>query len=126
MEERLRSITKQIHWSLAVKAAVFGVVWYFSPGWFFFLVALYMYFIPPFNSAKLLAPFATLTLLCLVQPKSLIFMVIAAALFTWILLIRDLIFIDRKSAYEILVFALSFFLVRFFYVHAANPTAGKF
>ena len=46
MAGKLKSISRQIHWSLLLKAAVFALAWFFVPFWLFFLIALYLYFIP--------------------------------------------------------------------------------
>jgi hypothetical protein len=115
MAEKLKSISRRIHWSLLVKAAAFGVAWFFFPFWFFLIIALYLYLIPLFQSRALFVPFAALLVLAYAQPPGLLFAGALAILFYWLLLIKDLIVIDRRTAYEILVIALSFFLLRDFY-----------
>jgi hypothetical protein len=118
MAARLKSILKQTHWSLLLRAAVFALAWYlFTGGWFwlFALVALCIYFVPPFQAGRLLWPFVALMILAFIESPNLPFLIIFTALFYYLLLIKDLLLIDRKSAYEILIFALSFLLIRDFY-----------
>lgn len=119
MAEKLKSILKRIHWSLPrksiwgliLKAAIFAVAWLILPWWLFFLVALYCYFIPLFRSGKLLVPFFCLLVLTIAQSPGFLFALVFGIIFYYILLIKDLLIINRKSAYELLVLASSFFLI---------------
>jgi hypothetical protein len=71
----------------------------------------------PLSQTKIAAaPFVAIMALCLVQPAGWFFAVIFGALFWYTLLIKDLYIIDRKSAYEMLAIALTFLLVRVFYL----------
>jgi hypothetical protein len=127
MAAKLKSILRQTHWSLLLRAAIFALAWYFFQGgwfWLFVLVALYLYFVPPFQAGRLLWPFIALLILAFAEPANLVFIIIFAALFYYLLLIKDLLLIDRKSAYEILIFALSFFLLRDFYRAAGGGISG--
>jgi len=116
MAARLKSISRQIHWSLLLKAAVFALAWFWLPFWLFFFVALYLYFVPLFQSRKLAVPFFVLLILSYAQPPSALFALVFGAIFYAIFLIKDLLVIDRRSAYELLVLALSFLLLRGFYM----------
>jgi hypothetical protein len=58
-----------------------------------------------------------LLVLAYLEPAELIYFIVFAALFYYLLLIKDLLIIDRRSAYELLAIAFSFFLVRSFYAH---------
>ena len=98
-----------------LRAAVFAVAWLVLPWWLFLLVALYCYFIPPFRSGKLFIPFFCLMILTIVQSPGFLFALVFGVAFYCILLIKDLLIINRRSAYEILVLALSFFLIRDFF-----------
>jgi hypothetical protein len=69
-------------------------------------------------------PFFALILLCLVQPQDILFALIFGAIFFYILLIKDFLLIDRKSAYEVLVFSLSFLLLRSFYEQVGAGITG--
>jgi hypothetical protein len=120
MVARLKSISSQIHWSSLLKAAVFALAWFVLRGpvsfWLYIILALYLYFIPISESGKVAGPFLVLLLLSALEPPSILFMVIFGAIFLYILLIKGLVLIDRKSAYEVLVFFLSFILFRDFYI----------
>jgi hypothetical protein len=115
MAAKLKSISRQIHWSLLGKAILFAFAWFILPFWLFTLIALYLYFFPFFNSWKFFWPFFVLLVLTYIEPASLPFLVVFAALFYYLLLMKDLLLIDRKSAYELLVLVLSFFLLGDFY-----------
>ena len=115
MEEKLRSILKQIRWSLFLKAVIFAAAWLFLPFWLFLLVALYLYFIPVPQSGTIAGPFLVLLLLMFLEPAGLLFAVIFGLVFFYVLLIKDLVLIDRKSAYEITILFLAFLLFRDFY-----------
>jgi hypothetical protein len=88
------------------------------------LIALYLYFVPFFNARKLFWPFFALIILTYLEPTSLPFLIIFAAIFYYLLLIKDLLLIDRKSAYELLVLTLSFFLIRAFYESLGRSFIG--
>jgi hypothetical protein len=124
MAEGLRSIIKRIHWSLLLKTAVFGLSWYFLPAWLFCLIGIYLYFLPIFHWSKFVPPFVALIVLGLLESQSVWFAFVYAGLFLWLFLIRDLLFIDRKPAYEILVIAISFFLTRKIYSILALDRGG--
>jgi hypothetical protein len=123
MAEKLKSILKRIHWSLPrkslqgviLKAAVFAVAWLVVPWWLFLLIALYCYFIPFFRPGKTAILFFCLLALTIVQRPSFLFALVFGVIFYCILLIKDLLIINRRSAYEILVLSLSFFLIRIFF-----------
>src|SRR2546422_648850 len=115
METKLKLISKRIHWSLALKAGGVAAAWYFLPRWAFLFVVLYFYFVPIFHPWKLFLPF--LTFLFLVfnefvvpagqsQLSQIGFAAIIAVFFYVILGIKDLVLIDRRSAYDGLVLAL--------------------
>jgi hypothetical protein len=99
-----------------IKACVFVFAWMFLPWWLFIPVALYLYFVPLSQAKLVIAPFFALLVLCLAQPAGWFFAIIFGVLFWYILLIKDLYIIDRRSAYEILSLALIFLLLRMFYL----------
>lgn len=115
MEERLRSILRRIHWSSLLKAAIFAAVWLWLPFWVFVLVAFYLYFIPWFKPGRLAFPFLALVVLAFLEAQSFPFALIFGAIFYCILLVRDLLVLDRRSVYEVIVLALAFFFLRGFY-----------
>jgi len=124
MAEKLRSISKRIHWSLILRALIFTAAWLLLPFWLFFFVALYLYFVPFFQSSRLAIPFFALVLLCLFTGSSVAFGIIFGLIFYLILLIKDLIVIDRRPAYEVVVLALSFFLFRELYMRFPGGATG--
>ena len=124
MEEKLKLILKRIHWSSLLKAGVFGLAWLLLPFWIFFLVALYLYFVPWFQVGRLILPFFVLLLLSYVQTSGFFFALIFAAAFYLMLLVKDLLILDRRSAYEILILAFTFFLLRDFYMRFNEGIGG--
>lgn len=115
METRLKLILRQIHWSLALKAFILAVVWLFLPRWAFLVLSFYFYLVPVFHPGKLFLPFLVFLFLAFEGPTNPGFAVILGLLFYIILGIKDLILIDRRSAYDILVLVLMFVLyIRFF------------
>jgi len=117
MAAKLKSLLRQIHWSLVLRSAIFALAWFLFPFWLFFLIALYLYFTPIFQSQKLSIPFFVLVLLTYIEPQNILFLLVFVVLFYYLLLIKDLLLIDRKSAYEFIIFVMAFFLIRSFYEH---------
>jgi hypothetical protein len=124
MAEKLKSISRQIHWSLLLRAAVFALAWFFFPFWLFFLVALYLYFVPLFQAGAFVIPFFVVLVLAFIHAPSVLFALALGAIFYYLLLIKDLLLIDRVAAYELLVLVLSFFLFREFYQSFGSGFAG--
>jgi len=120
MAEKLKSILRRTSWSLLLKAAIFGVAWWALPFWLFLIIALYLYFIPTTGARKVSAPFFVLLLVSFLQGQSALAAIIFAAAFYFILLIKDFIIIDRRSAYEALMLVLSYLLVRSFFLNAGG------
>ncbi len=98
------------------RTGVFVLAWAFLPWWLFVPVALYLYFVPAPQIAAAAWLFAALMVLCLAQPPGWLFAGIFAALFFYLLAIKDLYIIDRRSAYGMLSLALVFLLFRAFYL----------
>jgi hypothetical protein len=86
------------------------------PFWLFLVIALYLYFIPITGASKVGAPFFVLLLISLFEGQGIIDAIIFAAIFYFILLIKELIIIDRRSACEFLILALSYLLLRSFFL----------
>ncbi len=98
-----------------IKALVFGAAWLILPFWVFLLVALYLYFFPFFRPFDLFLPFAILIFFAAIEPTGTLFALLLGVIFYLILGIKDLIFIGRKSAYEVLSLILMFLaLMKFF------------
>jgi hypothetical protein len=103
MIEKIRTATKQVHWSLALKAAIFAFSWYLLSqiSWLvFLLIAAYLYFFPSFRSLKLLFPFAVLLVLVLISPVSLWLTLVFGLAFFLILGTKELILVDRRTAFQ--------------------------
>ena len=124
MAAKLTSISKQIHWSSLIRAVVFAVAWWYLPTWLFILVACVIYFVPPFEARNNLPAFLVLLGISLATARMVLMATIIAALCYYLLLIKDFLVVDRKSARTILAMALSFFLFREFFLswHAGLST----
>jgi hypothetical protein len=120
MVEKLRSILKRTSWSLVLKAVIFAVAWWALPFWLFLLIALYLYFVPITGTGKISVPFFVLLLITLLQKPSVVFALIFGVVFYFLLLVKDLIIIDRRSAYEILMLVLSYLLLRGFFLNVGG------
>ena len=128
MGPRLALISKQIHWSLLIRSVLFAASWLYLPGWLFVLVASAVYFFPPFESRKNLAFFLVFLGVALATPGSILMAVLYGALWYYLLLIKDLLVIDRKSGRTILAMAIAFFLFREFFAawHAGFSSGALF
>lgn len=110
MAARLKSILGRIHWSLPLRVIIFGLGWLVLPFWIFVILALYLYFVPFFDVRRFFLPFLTVIFFAAIEPKTFLFAVVFSCAFYLILGTKDLVFIDRRSAYEILTLLLSFFV----------------
>ncbi len=120
MAEKLRSILKRTNWSSLLKAVIFAVAWWVLPFWLFAIIALYLYFVPITGAGKVSAPFLVLLWIAFLQQESILAAAIFGAIFYFILLIKDLIIIDRRTAYEVLMLVLSYLLVRSFFLNVGG------
>lgn len=114
MAAKLLSIVKLIPWSLAARAAAFGLAWLLVPRWVFFLVALMLYFVPLFRSLRFLFPFLILLFFAAVEVPGGWLAFFLTSSFFLLLGVKDLVFIRRRAAHEIFLFLL-LFLVAFRY-----------
>ena len=125
MEPKLAFISKQIHWSLLIRAAIFAVSWWYFPAWLFVIIAGLLYFIPPFESRKNIGMFAVFLGVAIATPSGVATAIIYGILWYYLLMIKNLLIIDRKSGRTIFAMALSFFLFReFFGIWDRGVTAG--
>jgi hypothetical protein len=126
MAVKLASISKQIHWSSLIRAAVFAASWWYLPTWLFLVLSCGIYFLPPFETRRNLPAFIVLIALSLATPSTVFMAVIYGVLCYYLLLIKDFLVVDRKSARAMLAMALSFFLFReFFFVWQAGFSPGS-
>jgi hypothetical protein len=98
-----------------VRAVLFGLAWALLPYWLFVIAACALFFIPFSQSGKMLGPFLVLVALGAFVPVGAAMAAVFGLLFWYILLIKGLYVIDRRTAYEILMLALIFLVVRVFY-----------
>ncbi len=108
--ERLRPLRGTI-----VRAFAFAFAWAFLPSWLFIIIALFLFFAPPAQAGTVIVPFLVLLGLALFTPGGFLLAAVFGILFWYILLIKELYLIDRKTAYEILSFVLVFLVFRLFY-----------
>lgn len=118
MAEKLKSITKQIPWSLLLKSGAVAALWLLGkaawsvgfglPFWLFAILAAYLYFIPPFRPGYFLPQFLLFGFFSVILPPGIMSALALGAVFSLLLGIKDLVFINRETAYELLMFLLLF------------------
>ncbi|MCL5733773.1 MAG: hypothetical protein M1334_03940 [Patescibacteria group bacterium] len=111
MATKLKSALKTIPWSLAAKAVITGCSWLYLPFWIFILVSFYFYFVPLFRPFKFAAIFLSFLVLAFLLPANWVTALALVVVFFLLLGIKDLVFIERRTAYEIavlLIFLLAF------------------
>ncbi len=100
---------------LLLRVVIFGFGWFLLPFWLFIILALYLYLVPFFSVRRFALPFAAVVFFAAISPKSLPLAIIFSGVFYLILGVKDLVFIERGSAYKTLVLLIAFFMfVRFF------------
>lgn len=109
MVEKLRSITKRIHWSLILKAAAVGAFWVYLPEWTSVVLALFLYFSSFFRIRHMGVPFLSALVISHVLGQNILGGLFLAVCLFFILGLKELVFIDRRSVYAALIFALLFF-----------------
>jgi hypothetical protein len=126
MAEKLGSISRQIHWPLLVRAVVFTLAWWYLPAWLFCVAAAAIYFWPLLGTLNNLPAFLALVGIALATPGSVFAGLLYGVLCYYLLLIKDYLVVDRKSARTMLAMALCFFLfLEFFSVwHAGFSSLG--
>ena len=124
MAEKLKSILRRIHWSSLLKAAIFAASWLLLPYWLFIIIALFLYFRPWFRVGTLIGPFFALLVLTDITAPGFFVALIFGALFYLTLLIKDLLILDRRSAYEVLILGIALVYARHFYAAFADGVSG--
>ncbi|RJP44175.1 hypothetical protein C4587_02200 [Candidatus Parcubacteria bacterium] len=121
MEAKLKSAIRRIPWSLVLKTGAVGVIWLTLPVWIAVCAALCFYFVPAFQVRKLALSFALfLWFLAFLDPTPWRAILIAS-IFYLILGIKDLVLIDRASAYETLILLIVAGLFLQFFSQAEFP-----
>ncbi len=115
MVEKLRSILKQIPWSLVLRACIFGAGWLLFPFWTFLLIALYFYLFPFFQPVKFVFHFAVLIFFMATMSPGFAAALLFSVVFYLLLGLKDFRFIDRRSTYEAALFLFVIMLASRFY-----------
>ncbi|MDE2019320.1 MAG: hypothetical protein KGJ13_03150 [Patescibacteria group bacterium] len=114
----------RFNWAVGARALIFALAWLYLPLWAFILLALWCYFTPLFNAGRFFTPFLVLMAIVLAEAPSAVMAVILALIFYYLLLIKDLLVIDRATAHELLTILLSFFLFRVFFFNLSHGPTG--
>lgn len=120
MEAKLKSTLNRIPWSLLLKACILSLSWLILPFWMFLVVAFYFYFIPFFQSFKLIIPFILTMLASAIIPYGFWSAVFLGVLFFFLLGIKNLIFVDRFDNHQTMVFLILFLIFFGFFRHFPN------
>ncbi len=125
MARKLKSTLKAVPWFLAAKAIIVGAVWLYLPFWIFILAAFYFYLVPLFRPFKFAVSFIIFLVLAAILPAYWWIAAALAVVYALILGVKDLIFIDRRFAYETLFSFLFFiaFAVYFLNFHFLESSA---
>jgi hypothetical protein len=108
MAAKSKSITNPIPWSSLLKPFAVAAAWLLLPWWAFLLVALYCYLVPFFRLLSLAPAFLAFLVLTLTATTGFFQAVYAGVAFALILGIKDFVIVNRRAAYQLLVFLLSF------------------
>lgn len=108
MAAKLKSITNPIPWSSLLKPLAVALAWLILPWWAFLAIAAYCYLVPFFRPLSVAPAFLIFLFLALNSPSGLFQAVYAAVVLALILGIKDFVIVNRKAAYQLLVFLLSF------------------
>lgn len=119
VKDRFRSLRGPL-----VRAAIFAVAWGVCPYWLFLLIALYLFLVPISQARNLAAPFIVLLGLAALIPTGFPMAIVFGVLFWYILLIKELYLVDRRTAYEVLVLGLTFLVFRLFYERVGDGFAS--
>ncbi len=109
MVEKLKSISKKIHWSLVLKAAAVGLSWVYLPEWLAVVLALVFYFSSLFRVKHMGIPFISAVVIAHILGANILAGIFLAVCLFLIFGLKELVFIDRKSAYTALIFLIFFF-----------------
>ncbi len=105
---RIHSVFRHFPWVVLLKALAIAAAWIVFPSWIFVATTIGFYFIPIFQPLSLLWPL----ILALAFATTIGFgfsqTVFVVAIFFLILGIKDLVFIDRRAAYQTLVLLMLF------------------
>jgi hypothetical protein len=110
MAEKLRSALNPIHWFLLLKAVVVAGGWYFLSPTIALILLTLVYVIPPYRSGSFALAFLVLFFtIGQTSPTFLFAILMGLAVYT-LLGVKNLILINRATAYQVLVILLLFFM----------------
>lgn len=115
MVKKLKLILRPIPWSLVLRVIALGACWLLFPLWVFLLAALYFYLSPFFQPIKFSVHFITILFFMATTSPGFWAAVFFSLVFYLLLGIKDFLFIDRRSTYEILLFLFVFMFASRFY-----------
>src|SRR5689334_4150926 len=114
MAEKLKLIIRRIPWSLLLKAVALALLWAFgkaslaagavTPFVLFVVIACAAYILPLFRPRAMAVPFFCALVLGFFVPFSALATLAFALIFFLILGIKDLVLVNRETAYETLLF----------------------
>ncbi|MBS3903279.1 MAG: hypothetical protein KGZ30_02785 [Anaplasmataceae bacterium] len=124
MEEKLKSALEPIHWSLLLRSLVVLAAWYFLSPLTTTLVLVVVYFTPLYRSGAFLPALLVLTFAVFsVEPDLLRMFILGGAIYL-LLGVKNLVVVDRASAYQALVILLFFFLWSQFFLMVKGAYSG--
>lgn len=106
MADTLKSITNRIHWSLLLKPLALIAAWYWLPFWVFCIVAFVLYFFPALPRSGTFPAFLITLVAADLLSLGWLHALWLYILFFLIVGIRELMFVDRRRAYQILTLCL--------------------
>lgn len=106
MVEKLKSISKGIHWSLAFKALLVAVAWVAFPEWMAWVLGGVFYFSSLFRARWMGLPLASAFVLAHFLGQSMPVGLGLGAIFFLILGLKELVFIDRRFVSTLMVFGI--------------------
>ena len=105
---------------LLIKSCIFSIGWLMLPFWAFFILSLYFYLVPFFQSFKLLIPFILTLLAAAILPNGFWFAVLLGTLFFLLFGIKNLILVNRFDNHQFMVFLILFLMFFGFFWHFGN------
>ncbi len=119
---RIHSVFRHFPWVVLLKALAIAASWVVFPSWMFVAVTIGFYFIPIFQPLSLLWPLILALAFAVAIGFGLPQTVFVVAIFFLILGIKDLVFIDRRAAYQTLVLLMLFAAALILFFGAPNAS----
>ena len=106
MVEKLKSISRGIHWSLVFKALIVAAAWVMLPEWTAWVLGGIFYFSSLFRARWMGLPLASAFILANFLGQSTLVGAGLGLIFFLILGLKELVFIDRRSASTLMIFGI--------------------